>query len=346
MPSGRAPVAERLLLQLNRGRSAEVTSLAAWRDAKTTVSDAKSRTPTSTEEDRKRWPEFALYTDTINFVHMLLELLHQELHDPDLDAFVKRFADAEEEYMPAGPPMSPLTASYFNYWMLNDDPIGPERETFGSIVVELGRSLEVGHDRIEVLTALADSRMGLFVQEGQRGDDVLLRELVTEARHSAVCPSGYVGSAGNLIFARVLPPPLGVGRSVVVTTPYMLASPGVAAWLAYLERTLPKTGIRDRSAAYEYLLKFGLDRRYWAEFIFEAYATHSDAMVVLMGLPDVAASRPHAPQSEERARKASGQRGGAAPVRAPREPGRNEACWCGSGKKYKKCHAPQLPPPP
>ena len=24
---------------------------------------------------------------------------------------------------------------------------------------------------------------------------------------------------------------------------------------------------------------------------------------------------------------------------APAEkPGRNEACWCGSGKKYKKCH--------
>lgn len=26
----------------------------------------------------------------------------------------------------------------------------------------------------------------------------------------------------------------------------------------------------------------------------------------------------------------------------PRElPGRNEPCWCGSGKKYKACHAPQ-----
>ena len=22
-------------------------------------------------------------------------------------------------------------------------------------------------------------------------------------------------------------------------------------------------------------------------------------------------------------------------------PGRNEDCWCGSGKKYKKCHAPE-----
>ncbi len=23
------------------------------------------------------------------------------------------------------------------------------------------------------------------------------------------------------------------------------------------------------------------------------------------------------------------------------KPGRNEPCWCGSGKKYKKCHLPE-----
>lgn len=26
------------------------------------------------------------------------------------------------------------------------------------------------------------------------------------------------------------------------------------------------------------------------------------------------------------------------PERAPQRPGRNDPCWCGSGKKYKKCH--------
>jgi hypothetical protein len=29
------------------------------------------------------------------------------------------------------------------------------------------------------------------------------------------------------------------------------------------------------------------------------------------------------------------------PVRAPIRPGRNELCWCGSTKKYKKCHLDQ-----
>jgi uncharacterized protein YecA (UPF0149 family) len=26
------------------------------------------------------------------------------------------------------------------------------------------------------------------------------------------------------------------------------------------------------------------------------------------------------------------------PVRKAARPGRNDACWCGSGDKYKKCH--------
>jgi len=28
------------------------------------------------------------------------------------------------------------------------------------------------------------------------------------------------------------------------------------------------------------------------------------------------------------------------PVVAKEKPGRNDPCWCGSGKKYKKCHWP------
>jgi uncharacterized protein YchJ len=31
------------------------------------------------------------------------------------------------------------------------------------------------------------------------------------------------------------------------------------------------------------------------------------------------------------------------PVSVPARPGRNDPCWCGSGKKYKKCHLPSDP---
>lgn len=32
---------------------------------------------------------------------------------------------------------------------------------------------------------------------------------------------------------------------------------------------------------------------------------------------------------------------GTAPEAPGAKPGRNDTCWCGSGKKYKKCHLPE-----
>ena len=33
--------------------------------------------------------------------------------------------------------------------------------------------------------------------------------------------------------------------------------------------------------------------------------------------------------------------GGKDPEAPVVKPGRNDACWCGSGRKYKKCHLPE-----
>lgn len=86
-------------------------------------------------------------------------------------------------------------------------------------------------------------------------------------------------------------------------TPYVILHPGVEAWLAYFDRTLPLVGVGDRARAYEHLMKWGHPphgERYWLEYIFEAYATHSDSIVFLRGLPDIDESRPHSAASDTR----------------------------------------------
>ncbi len=40
-------------------------------------------------------------------------------------------------------------------------------------------------------------------------------------------------------------------------------------------------------------MKRGLTSDHWAEFVFEAYARHEREAIFLVGLPDVAESRPH-----------------------------------------------------
>ncbi len=89
-------------------------------------------------------------------------------------------------------------------------------------------------------------------------------------------------------------PPPSCETAVVFITPYVVLSPGVDDWLAYLDRTLPKVpGKKDRRAAYEHLMKYGLSNSYWNEYIFEAYVNHRPDMILVMGLPDVDESRPH-----------------------------------------------------
>ena len=77
------------------------------------------------------------------------------------------------------------------------------------------------------------------------------------------------------------------------TTPYAILWPGPDAWRAYFSRTFPKVGRPSDPEAYEELMKYGLDRRYWSEYIFEAYVNHKPEVIFLAGLPDVEESRPH-----------------------------------------------------
>ena len=48
---------------------------------------------------------------------------------PEMKTWAKTVAAAEEEYMPSGPPMSPLTGSYFWTWVLYDLRIGKSTDT-------------------------------------------------------------------------------------------------------------------------------------------------------------------------------------------------------------------------
>ena len=47
-------------------------------------------------------------------------------------------------------------------------------------------------------------------------------------------------------------------------------------------------------------MKRGLDERFWFEYVFEAYASHSAEAVFLRGLPDIPESRPHSRVNEDR----------------------------------------------
>ena len=82
---------------------------------------------------------------------------------------------------------------------------------------------------------------------------------------------------------------------VVLTSPYVLTAPDVAAWMTYLDRVASKKPPDTRAETLEQHFKWGPNPRYWLEFVFEAYSRHESGAIFLHGLPDVAESRPHSP---------------------------------------------------
>jgi len=208
--------------------------------------------------------------------------------------FIDPITDAEDTYVPVGPPMSPLTRSYFFYWSVCDLSPRGDGETLASATLDLVREIGTEPTLLEGMETLASSRMGLWEHRGLDGDRVILRELVTEIEHPCHVASGYRGKRGETWFARVLPPPPFHGLdAVVITTPYLLIRSSRVDWLAYLERALAPYSEDQREQVYPLLMKYGESPRYWSEFVFEGYANHENGVVFLAGFPDIEASRPH-----------------------------------------------------
>jgi len=308
--SYKGPIAKRVISDLRKQSRRNVVNLDEVRNARIDAEDLQ-KTVLSSEALADHDPLHGVYVYAQNMLSVITEQLGEL---PALMKLNNAYADAHETYMPSGPPMSPLTASYFTSWGMFDLVAGVKKESFGSVSIDLCRALHLDRHLIRVFEAMQNSRMGFYVHEGTSDKFVLLREIFTNERHKAIVPAGYLGVKGEVWYARILPEPfseLGYGYSVVFTTPYVIVEEdrrgmGFASeekWLDYFGRNLSKTGKKDQRVAYEHLLKYGLSRHYWNEYVFEGYVNHQHDMILLEGFPDIALSRPLSEESQRQRRQ-------------------------------------------
>ena len=249
-------------------------------------------------------PAQAAYLYAVNQVSILAEIMTTL---PALHRFVDLLERAEEEYTPSWPPTSPISRSHFTAWAFFDAAVGIERETIGTLILDLAATLSLTPELVALVESLQGSRLGVHAHEGVVDDHIVLRELGTGIRRRTVPSNLYFGRAGELWLVRVLPPPdAGSEAHVALTSPYVLESPGEAAWLSFFARTAPKLRARDEAQGFERLMKYGLGPNYWNELLFEGYLRHTDQAIWLRGLPDVAESRPRSPSYDPAYRIAAG----------------------------------------
>jgi hypothetical protein len=288
--TARRPIADRLIKEMRGYVGAKVVDLSTLVAGRKNA-EALQKTVASRAALAEFHPAHAVYVYAQNQTSVMAEQL---MMLPEMERFALLFERASDEYMPGGPPMSPLTTSFFTCWAFFDAGVGLGRETLGTTTMAVGEAFGIDADLVRVIGLMQDSRMAVHVHEGFDKGKIVLRELVTDRTCKAICPSGYDGQAGELWYTRVLPPPLaGLDEHVVFTTPYVLIEPAEHEWLAYFDRTLPHETPEKRIAAYERHMKWGPARDYWTEFVFEAYVNHRHDVIFLRGLPDVPESRPN-----------------------------------------------------
>lgn len=214
---------------------------------------------------------------------------------PEMRAWTETVAAAEDEYMPSGPPMSPLTQSFFWTWALYDLPIGDSDDTMASCQMDANDFLQFNEYQLLAMRNLAASRMGIYEHVGFVDQFVKLKELITNEEFVCLCAAGYRGCAGELWYVRLLssPEPQLAPFHLVFTTPYVLTEASKADWTSYLQRALAAFA-GGRSDALYRLLKYGPQPRFWHEFVFQAYHHHQSDAIFLAGIPDLKGTLPHA----------------------------------------------------
>lgn len=304
MPKRMGPISRKVVAAFEKERRRRVIDFSALKLGAERA-EALERGVISETDMREYDPLHAVYIYAQNKMSVFVEQIAELPARADL---VNAYAEAEERYMPSGPPMSPLTGSYFFSWGVFDLAVGAEKETLGTVAIDLCQVVGTEESLIQLFEHMQTSRMGLYVHEGVDDGHVLLSEFVTGTLHRCISPAGYMGSPGEIWFVRILPEPyesLPMGYSLVFNTPYVIGRydggfgpADQSEWQAFLDRTIPKTGIPDAGEAYAHLLKYGLSRNYWNDYLMDAYVNHKHNMVMLAGIPDVPTSLPHSREKE------------------------------------------------
>ena len=305
--SDRHTISSKVISELKKSMTQKIVDFTEIKDAKIHAENL-SKSVISHEKMADYDPIHAIYIYAQNTISVLIEQLCEL---KPLMTLNNAYADAEESYMPSGPPASPLTKSYFTCWGFFDLCTGMQRESLGTVAIDVSRALSMDQGLIKIFEDMEKSRMGFYIHEGVSGKFVYLREIITQQRIKAFSASGYVGKAGEIWYTRVMPEPfpdLQFGYSVIFTSPYIMTEiidgrvilAREENWLSFFDRNLAQTGIKDNRRAYEHMMKYGLNKNYWNEFIMDAYVNHQSDMIYLAGYHDIPLSKPHSRESQKK----------------------------------------------
>ena len=300
------PISKKLIAGLNKVTNQKIINFKELKEAKAYAQDL-DKTIVSEDALSKYDPLHAVYIYAQNKVSVLVEQLSDL---PALSKLTNVLGQADDIYLPSSPPSSPLTKSYFTCWGFFDLCVGIKKESFGTVILDLLKNLKADQGLIKIIECMQHSRMGIFIHRGNIDRYTILEELITGEEVKVFVPGGYEGKENEIWYVRLMPvpfPELNYGYSVAFTTPYILidldSDIGSSAeredWEAFFDRNIKAKSQKERIKAYEFFMKYGKNKYFWNEYIFEGYVNYQEDMIMLAGFPDIPLSMPHSEESQK-----------------------------------------------
>jgi len=249
----------------------------------------------------------------------------QLLRAPAFDGLARFQEDVEEEYMPGGPPQSPVYDSFAMQFVLGAVRQGIGNETPYSVLARL-LLRDPSRARLQGMAqCLADARFELYRVKAASGHDAEL-EPVRGGGAFSVRLTGPFLRQGDFGLMRVL---RFDDKLFIAESPYLLQAseddwrehlervvaqqqgptaapaPQNASKLSSKEQARRRRKDREKSSRNEpeevikRYLQFGLSDRYWLDYVMDAYAGERNGIVFLAGVPDRPELLPNSTEYED-----------------------------------------------
>ncbi len=291
-----ANIASKVLGDLRKQSQRDIVDLGAVRDARDAAAKMKEEfgEVVGGDEPSGHLHWMGCYASLSQLAFSLTASRH-------LTRLAERIEASEDEYMPGGPPMSPLTDSFHGFWSLTDTSLGLKKETLATVAIAVARSLNAPSELMEAWKTIADSYAGVYRIEARTGSLVTLVELVTGDERVVELADDVPGDPGQVWWTRLLPPVSeGPPYWTSIVTPYLFPLPDAEPlWLGYFERQLGSVSSESRAATYRRHMVQGKSVTFWFDFILDSYVGEKEVAVALAGVPDRPHSLPHSIESEE-----------------------------------------------
>ncbi len=212
-----------------------------------------------------------------------------------LNDFNNKICDKQDEYMPSGPPMSPITKTFFSSWMALDALIN-EKFTLGLLFSRYIQEKKVMGYAAKAMDNLNDSFVSLYQVVGGDLKKTILWDIVEKREIEASIPiydysvATYSPAIGEVWYARILPP-LNEEQFVhtVLGTPLIFRHTTRDDWEGYLSRRI--AGKDQSTEGLKKHFKHGDTFGSWLEFVLQTYVNHTREVIFAQGLPDINESR-------------------------------------------------------